>query len=140
MTGAALGVAQPVRPFAHRPQPMRGEGPEGLRPVRARVMHRVESAATEAPMQTEPRTPEKTPSPDKLQARLDELKTLRDEIRVRLHLGGLDVKDAFKKIEPSVDKVELEVKHAAKDAAVAVDKTLDKLAKTLQSLRKKLPK
>lgn len=91
-------------------------------------------------MQTEPRTQDKPPSPDVLRARLDELKTIRDDIRVRIHLAGMDAKDAFHKIEPRIDKLELELQHVAKDAGVAVGKTLHKVAKTLESIRDRLPK
>lgn len=91
-------------------------------------------------MQTQVKTPEPVPTPDKLKARLDELKAMRDEIRVKIHLAGMDAKDAFQKIEPSVDKAELELEHLAKDAGVAVAHTLDKLTAGLKKIRAKLPK
>jgi hypothetical protein len=109
-------------------------------------------------MQTqETKTHEKT-GHDKLQTRLDELKTLRDEIRVKIHLAGMDVRDAFRKIEPAVDKAEHEVTHMAKGAGNAVDKaehevahmakgaaevvakTLDSLAASLHKIHARMPK
>lgn len=89
-------------------------------------------------------TQETKTGPDKLQARLDELRKLRDEIKVRIHLGELDARDAFLKIEPAVDKAELELKHVAKGAAHAVANaatvTIDGLVKSLRAIRAKLPK
>lgn len=39
------------------------------------------------------------------------LQTLRDEIRVKLHLAGMDAKDQWKKLEPHFAEIE----HAAED-------------------------
>lgn len=47
----------------------------------------------------------------------DELKRLRDEVRVRLHLAGLDARDRWNELEPSmaqVEKLAREVNEASK--------------------------
>ena len=36
---------------------------------------------------------------------VDLLKTLRDEIKVKLHLAGMDVRDQWAKLEPELSKV-----------------------------------
>jgi hypothetical protein len=80
----------------------------------------------------------------KLQKRLDHLKTLRQEIRVKIDLAEADVREAFLKIEPAVDNAEHEVTHMAQGAAGAVAKaaamTLDALAKSLREIRARMPK
>lgn len=98
------------------------------------------------------------PDPKKLQKRLDELKTLRDEIRVKIHLAEMDARDSFQKVEPAIDKAEHEVtrlakeaggavdeaehevKHMAQGAADAVAKTLDSLAASLRKIRARMQK
>ena len=91
-------------------------------------------------MQTQETKAQGKKEPGKLQARLDELKALRDEIRVRIHLGEMDARDAFQKIEPAVDKAEHELTHMATGAAEAVAKTLDSLAEALRKIHARLPK
>ena len=99
-----------------------------------------------------------TKDPGKLKARLDELKRMRDEIRVKIHLAGMDARDAFHEIEPeidkaeheltrlgksavrAVDKAEHELTHLAEDAAEAAARTLDSLAAALHRIRDRLPK
>lgn len=47
----------------------------------------------------------------------DELKRLRDEIRVKLHLAGLEARDRWNELEPSmgqVEKLAREVNEASK--------------------------
>jgi hypothetical protein len=54
-----------------------------------------------------------------LKAELDKsvglLKTLRDEMRVKLHLAGMDTKDQWNKLQPHLDHV----MDAAKDVSAA---------------------
>jgi hypothetical protein len=38
---------------------------------------------------------------------IEELKAMRDEIKLKLHLGGMDAKDAWKKLEPRETASEL---------------------------------
>jgi len=35
----------------------------------------------------------------------DEARTLRDEIRLKLHLGGMDAKEAFQKLDKQADQL-----------------------------------
>ena len=48
-----------------------------------------------------PQTPKS--NTDALREQLDAFKTLRDELRVQAHLGGLDAKEAWSRIEPQFD-------------------------------------
>lgn len=74
---------------------------------------------------------------DSLQTEVEQLRKdltrLRDEVRVRLKLGAMDVRDAFNKIEH-------EVEHAARDASAATKRVLVKARDELQALSQKLSK
>jgi hypothetical protein len=64
---------------------------------------------------------------------LGEIKAMRDEIRIKLHLAGMDAKDAWAKLEPHIDKLEAQardvrddmlerIKDAVEDAKAAAQK------------------
>jgi lipid II:glycine glycyltransferase (peptidoglycan interpeptide bridge formation enzyme) len=65
---------------------------------------------------------------------VDLLKTLRDEVKVKLHLAGMDAKDQWAKLEPELSKVE----RAADQATEASKKLLDETLKRLKSIRDSL--
>jgi hypothetical protein len=58
------------------------------------------------------------------------LLTLRDEARVKIHLAGMDVKAAWKSIEPKIEEAE----KIAEDASEATLKTITGTAKKLEKL------
>ena len=62
------------------------------------------------------------------------LRTLRDEVKVKLHLAGMDVKDQWAKLEPELFKVE----RAAEQATESSKKLLDEALQRLKSLRDSL--
>ena len=66
---------------------------------------------------------------------VDLLKTLRDEIKVKLHLAGMDAKDQWAKLEPELSKVELAAEHATHASKKLVDEALTKLKSLRDSLR-----
>lgn len=71
---------------------------------------------------------------DELQKTLADLRTLRDEIKVKIHLAGMDVKDTWsKKLEPRVRELEQRANSAA-------DKTVAELKDTAQDLKARLKK
>lgn len=54
-----------------------------------------------------------------LQKSLESLQTLRDEIRVRIHLAGMEAKDAWNELEPRLlgaEKLAEEVSEASRSA------------------------
>lgn len=62
------------------------------------------------------------------------LQTLRDEVRVKLHLAGMDMKSEWKKLEPRLEKVEhaaQEITHASQAAVVEAVKALKKFSASL---------
>jgi uncharacterized protein YPO0396 len=61
----------------------------------------------------------------------DTLKTLRDEIKVKLHLAGQEAKDRWQKIEPEIDKMGHEIHKTSKA-------TIDELVTRVKEFKKDL--
>jgi hypothetical protein len=71
---------------------------------------------------------------DELKKGLDHLQTLRDEVRVRLHLAGLEVKDEWNKLEPHLFEVEQAAKEVSEASHRAVSEAVARLKKLRESL------
>jgi hypothetical protein len=73
-----------------------------------------------------------------LKAELDKsvelLKTLRGEIRVKLHLAGMEAKEHWNKLQPHLDAAE----QAAKDATVASKQAVEQAVKSLKEIRESI--
>jgi hypothetical protein len=63
------------------------------------------------------------------------LQALRDEVRVRLHLAGMDLKDQWKKLEPHLDEVEKKASEASDDARTMLSEAMKRLEKFRASLK-----
>jgi hypothetical protein len=63
------------------------------------------------------------------------LQTLRDEVRVRLHLAGMDLKDQWNKLEPHLEQVEKKAEDASDEARTLLAEAVKKLEKLRASLR-----
>lgn len=72
---------------------------------------------------------------EQLEEGLDELKTMRDEIRVKLHLATMEAKGQWEQLEPRVEEMERQVKEASEEAAHVARDGLDKLKASFKSLR-----
>jgi len=55
-----------------------------------------------------------------LNATLSEIETLAEEIRVKVHLGGMDLKDAWRKLEPRLDDAKRHATNASEASAAVV--------------------
>jgi imidazoleglycerol phosphate dehydratase HisB len=62
------------------------------------------------------------------------LQELRDEVRVKLHLAAMDVKDEWNKLEPHLADVERAAQEATEASRHAVTEAVGKLKKFRQSL------
>lgn len=62
------------------------------------------------------------------------LSTLRDEVRVRLHLGSLDLKDQWKKLEPHLGEVERKAEELTEASWAAVADAVKRLEHFRSSL------
>ncbi|HEV8548562.1 MAG TPA: hypothetical protein VGQ57_06030 [Polyangiaceae bacterium] len=63
---------------------------------------------------------------------VDELTTLRDEIRLKMHLAGAEGKDAWNKLEPQLSQFEQRVGQAADDSLEELRKAGTELKANLQ--------
>lgn len=71
-----------------------------------------------------------------LEKNLSRLTTLRDEIRVQLHLATLDAKREWdEKLEPKVLEVEGAAKHATETSRAAIEDLVERLEKFANQLR-----
>jgi hypothetical protein len=70
-----------------------------------------------------------------LKKNLDQLQKLRDEIRVRLHLAGMDAKNTWSKLEPRIALVEQQLQKATHELSDASRTALDDVIKALKKLR-----
>jgi predicted nucleic acid-binding Zn-ribbon protein len=51
---------------------------------------------------------------------LERLQSLRDEVRVRLHLGSLELKDQWRKLEPQLGDVERKAEELTEASRAAI--------------------
>lgn len=65
---------------------------------------------------------------------LDHLTQLRDEIRVKLHLAGMDAKDAWTKLEPKVQEAE----HLAHDVSETTKHAVEDVVERVRAFRRTL--
>jgi hypothetical protein len=63
------------------------------------------------------------------------LRTLRDEVRVSLHLAGLDARDQWARLEPHLAEVERAAREASEASRVALTDAVAKLKAFRDSLR-----
>ena len=80
-----------------------------------------------------------------LDSELDILRTMRDELRVQLHLGAAEVKEKWERVEHTWDNVELEIEKlrdatedAAEDIGSAARLLLDEIRDGYKHLREQL--
>ncbi len=59
------------------------------------------------------------------------MRTLRDEVRVKLHLAGMEAKDEWSRMEPQLAEVE----RAARDFTEATKTAVNEAVKRLSKLR-----
>ncbi|MBK9034313.1 MAG: hypothetical protein IPL61_24120 [Myxococcales bacterium] len=74
-------------------------------------------------------------APSRFDTLVNELKQAKDEIRLKLHLAGLDARTAWEKVEPKVDALERRLTAAGEVAAHELESVFDQVAKALARLR-----
>jgi archaellum component FlaC len=70
-----------------------------------------------------------------LEAIMAELETVRDEIRVRIHLGGMDLKDKWRELESRIEELQRDNPEASQKVRDAANDLRD----AFRALRQKLP-
>jgi hypothetical protein len=63
------------------------------------------------------------------------LQTLRDEVRLRLHVAGRDLKEQWNKLEPYLEEVEKKAGSLSKDSRMLLAEAIRKLEKLRASFR-----
>lgn len=76
--------------------------------------------------------------PETFRKRFDELKSMRDEMRVRLHLGGMDARNVWDKLGESLEQFEHRASVASGAAAGELSQSLEKIASALKDLSTRL--
>ena len=71
---------------------------------------------------------------NELKKGLSHLQTLRDEVRVRLHLASMDLKDQWNKLEPHLADVEKKAVDASEASRTLIHDAVKKLEKFRDSL------
>jgi DNA-binding transcriptional regulator GbsR (MarR family) len=69
-----------------------------------------------------------------IQKSLGLMRTLRDEVRVKLHLASMDVKDEWRKLEPQLTEVERAADELTEATCSAVSDVVKRLSKLSSSL------
>jgi hypothetical protein len=67
-----------------------------------------------------------------------EILRIADEIRVRIHLAGMEAKDAWAKLEPKVTDFQSKLEKVAGQAGDELDKIAAGLHRELQSIKEKV--
>jgi len=69
-----------------------------------------------------------------VQRGLDELRRLRDEIRLEIHLGSMEAKEKWEELEPRIRDVET----IAKDISIASRRAVQEVVDSLRRFRESL--
>jgi hypothetical protein len=72
---------------------------------------------------------------NELKKSLSTLQTLRDEVRVRLHLANMDLKDQWNKLEPHLADVERKAEEMTEASRGLLNEAVKKLEKLRASLQ-----
>jgi len=70
--------------------------------------------------------------------RRDELVQLKDEIRVKLHLAGMDAKDAWQRLQPRLEHFERTAEEVTEDVGADLKHLGQDLKQQLEKLRDEL--
>jgi len=73
---------------------------------------------------------------DWMQENMGKLKTLRDEIRVDLHLAGMDAKDKWKELEPKFRDAEKLAEEVSDVSRKAMEEMVERFRNFRESLRR----
>lgn len=66
-----------------------------------------------------------------LKAFQQDVRALRDEVRLKLHLAGMDLKEEWENLEPQIDKAINNAAHVSSDAVADLKRRLNEFRKRL---------
>ena len=79
---------------------------------------------------------ETTPLQTELQRTLDQLRRLRDEVRVQAHLGGMEAKKAWDELEPKLAEADRLAEKASEESLQAAIDSIRKLKDLKRTFKK----
>lgn len=65
---------------------------------------------------------------------LAELKKMRDEIRVKLHLAGMEVKERWKQLEPKLEEIERRVEAGSEELIGATTRMFEEVGRAFREM------
>ncbi len=65
---------------------------------------------------------------------LTELKKMRDEIRVKLHLAGMEVKERWKLLEPRLEEIERRVEAGSEEILGATTRMFEEVGRAFREM------
>jgi hypothetical protein len=69
-----------------------------------------------------------------IESALNQLRTLRDEARVKIHLGSMEARAAWERLEPQLVAAERAAAHASKGALQAIEEAARELSNLIGAL------
>ena len=66
-----------------------------------------------------------------LKAFQQDIRALRDEVRLKLHLAGMDLKEEWESLEPQIDKAMNNAAHVSSDVVADLKRRLNEFRKRL---------
>ena len=69
-----------------------------------------------------------------LKETVNQLRTLRDEAKLKIHLAGMDARDAWDRLQPKIEEAERAAEHGTVAALESVQQTAKKLRELAGSL------
>lgn len=73
------------------------------------------------------------------QTGMDELRTLRDQVRLKLHLAGQEAREQWEtKFEPRIEKLEQQIREAGDNTREAIRGGIDQAREAFQGFRDRL--
>ena len=80
-------------------------------------------------------TPEKPKGKQELDQIVGQLRTIRDEIRVRLHLANEEAKNAWSKLEPTLGEIEQKMGQVTAETKAKAQELLKRLSELRDRLK-----
>ncbi|MBT4161995.1 MAG: hypothetical protein HOC70_14820 [Gammaproteobacteria bacterium] len=75
---------------------------------------------------------------DEFDKMIENLKTLRDEIRVQVHLAKAEVKDEWEELEPKFEQLEEKLSDAAEETREVVNVVAEELTSAYRRIKERL--
>ncbi|WP_428261268.1 hypothetical protein [Haliangium sp.] len=69
---------------------------------------------------------------------LTDLKKMRDEIRVKLHLASMEVKERWQQIEPKLDELERRIDAGSEEVVGATSKLFEDVGRAVRDMGERL--